>query len=321
MLDSIDSPLCCIFPLGVFLILSVLYILKGPDPASDPSPLTIDAEEPPGTPAIISPLSQPVLDQPLLNLDVDAFTTHAYSPNPGSKVRLTKEMRKQAKVDYNTARGTIHLQLLRTAQTTLKSRVEEIERQLLSHKLALASSDQRRDDELLQTLVRHLVETELATLPGIGPRLASAVKKQVFRGNLSDLRNASLVDGIGPRKQITINDWLTNAERRLPGLLAAGFPRKQEINGRYEAERKRLTREIAADEASLRQQADILVLVNEEIARLSVVSVREFELVLADPATGADKVNRHLLGSFAPWEPMPEWFAQALEVSGQQSIH
>lgn len=107
----------------------------------------------------------------------------------------------------------------------------------------------------------------------------------------------------------------------MPELLVADFPRKKEITQRYQAERERLNGEIATAEASHKQQAGLLVHVNDEIGRLSAVSARDFEAAMADQTAYTDKVNLYLLGSFAPWELMPDWFAQALVASGQSSAH
>jgi hypothetical protein len=53
---------------------------------------------------------------------------------------------------------------------------------------------------------------------------------------------------------------------------------------------------------------------------LSVVSPRDFEIALADPAANDDKINDYLRGIFASWEPIPDWFAKVLEVSGQAAV-
>ena len=310
MSDVIYFLCFCLLPVLGFLFLVFFAISKLAKAGDNRS---VNIEQPSAT-------AVPVSEDRFASIDIDQLSptvapTAPSSPVivPRSKVRLTKDMRRQAQADYDTARGTAHLRLLQTAQKTLQTQVYQNERHINEHNTTLKDALARRDTELRRALVHHLVEDEFHTIPGIGPRLASAVKSQVFRGELSDLRNASLVDGIGPQKQAAINDWLMKAERRLPGLLAADSPAKQEITRRYQAQKERLTSEIAAAEARNRQLADILKPVDKEIGRLSAVSVRDFESMLADPTTGADKVNRYLLGSFAPWEPMPDWFARALE--------
>jgi hypothetical protein len=242
----------------------------------------------------------------------------AAGKTPAPNAGRIKDRRKQAQIDYDMARGTVHLQLLRPAQVELARQLDQTEAVLRNLKQTLANSDQRHDTELRQALVRHLVETELHTLPGIGPRLAGVIKEQAFHGELNDLRDASRVEGIGPQKQAAIDNWLATTQSRLPSLLAADFPHKQGITSRFQAERDQLARDIVTAEATRRQQAGLLDLVNKEITRLSSVSVRDFESMLTTPtAAGTQKVNRYLLGAFPPWEPMPDWFAQALEGSRQ----
>ncbi|WP_343400668.1 hypothetical protein [Promineifilum sp.] len=301
-------PSLCILFLGYFA-LSKWAISKSPQQGASGNAV-VESGSAVGNPPVPNELEQPT---PRIQIERTLLPRPVASPQP--KRKLDKKLRQQAKADYDTARGTAHLRLLQPAQETLQQRLSLTEKTLTARKQALANVANQWDTELRRVVVDQLVEAELLGVSGIGSRLATAIIQQVYHGNLNDLRFAQQVEGIGPQKQTAINTWLSNVEQRLPALLAASTPAQKEINARYEAERERLTREIALTEVARHEQSELLAQVNNEIAGLSAVSTRDFEFLLANPNADAEKVNGYLLGAFAPWEAMPDWFNQALEAS------
>jgi hypothetical protein len=142
----------------------------------------------------------------------------------------------------------------------------------------------------------------------------------VFNDNLSDLSRAQLVDGIGPQKQSAIDLWRRNLVNRLPALLAGDFPGKNDILRRYAQEISHLEADITKNEAVLDESRAILAHVNKEIGWLSTVRSRDFERTMTIQHANSDTLNHYLLGSFPPWEPMPDWFALALEIIGSSDM-
>lgn len=229
------------------------------------------------------------------------------------KLEGLRELRERARADFETARGTIHLRLLTTIQNTLQQQIQDAESRLSEQQKALVALDRQQHEELYRTITRQLVLDELHTLPGIGPRLANSILEQVFKGELSDLGKAYLVEGIGPQKQSTIDRWRMEQAKRLPTLLEGGFSGKNSILRRYNQEKSHLNDEIRKVEKVLHDWRTNLSRVNEEVAKLSKVTLQDFEQALAAPDTVSDAINSYQLGTFPPWEPMPDWFVQALE--------
>jgi hypothetical protein len=109
-------------------------------------------------------------------------------------------LRRQAVHDYRTARGTIHLGLLRTA----------LKKQYAERNLCLCGirdwqsrgqlTRQQADNEVAIALQSHIVEAHFHEVQGIGPTLRREVLAAVFRGQLVHLYGASRVRGIGAQR-------------------------------------------------------------------------------------------------------------------------
>jgi len=103
-------------------------------------------------------------------------------------------------------------------------------------------------------------------------------------------------------------------EARTPDLLEASFPGKAGINkdfrGRIAANQKTMD-QIEARQVVLDRRVDRLL---EELKKLEEISERDFVAALVDPEQASDKLDEYIRGVFAEWEPMPDWFRDAMAV-------
>lgn len=158
---------------------------------------------------------------------------------PPILTRLNVSLR--ARRDYRLARGTKHKKQLQKSLKILDQKLKNLEkeRQILENRLNALTQEQ--SDELLKALSRHIVETRLTEIEGIGQVLKDRLINQCFNGTLSSLTSAYFfVQGIGWEKQNAISKWVNKMERELPILLKKDFPNKQEIIEEYKRKKIQL---------------------------------------------------------------------------------
>jgi hypothetical protein len=171
-----------------------------------------------------------------------------------------------------------------------------------------------RNGELQSTLVKHLVYTQLDTVPGIGSTLKSRILRWVFQGELTDLYQAYRLDRIGPQCQQAINRWVQRVELQLPELLQEDFPGKADILATYQDRLDTRRRQADAAEQRAAELEELERRVEAALVDLETVTWHDFHEALVAVDGPTEKVRRHILGVFAAWEPMPEWFRQALSI-------
>ena len=207
------------------------------------------------------------------------------------------------------------MRLLSQAYDALAARIAVAGETTRQRQSALSQQRLLLNLALREAVVNQLVAAELPTLPGIGPRLAALIISSIFQGQLSDLHQASSLEGIGPQKQAVLNQWVAAQEWRLPDLVAGDFPGKAAILAQYEPTIERLTAEIAADEAAQADRRLLLSRVYDVQERLKGVTVADFERALLNPGSPPTRLHHYQLGVFPPWEPPPDWFVAALEAA------
>lgn len=226
------------------------------------------------------------------------------------------EIRRRARHDYRTARGTQHLQVLLQSLTVLGDRIRArtARAQGLDRRLEVVRST--RAKELRAALSRHLVENHLTDVPRIGPKLSRRIIRSCFRGDLRDLRYASSVPGVGPTLQRAIMGWVYRTEQELPHLLVQEFPGKQPILARY-AEEERPLAAMAKQEAEfLSRERELRDTAQTVAARLQKVRPAHFRRALRQGSPPSPVPLQYFQGVYPPWEPVPEWFKALLEEYG-----
>lgn len=139
-----------------------------------------------------------------------------------------------------------------------------------------------------------------------------------FKKDIQDLRFAYRINGIGPQRMHAINQWVDRMEQEFPRLLKEDFPGKKEILQKYtqqlnskqqEAEKRR--QRILEDKALYRKA-------NAVATELRKVRPSHFREALRHPSEENRVPIRYLLGIYAPWEPIPEWFQTLCERYGER---
>jgi hypothetical protein len=221
-------------------------------------------------------------------------------------------IRKQARLDYENARGTAHMQMLRTARRSALKAARKHAGDLHSARQRLARLDQERGKKLRQILELHIAYTYLDQVRGVGSTLKDRILRTVFPRRLRDLKRAHTVHGVGQEKQWAINHWIREYEARIPALLKGPFPGKNRIIKEYGTEKAALeirTEELTQRKASLGKWVGQI---SEAMGPLQGVSVREFVKAIQEPGQPTDKIDRYLRGVFAEWESTPDWFRQVI---------
>ena len=221
-------------------------------------------------------------------------------------------IRRRARTDCRDARGTAHLQLLRQAQDRASAAAAKCTDELRTSRQKLTQLELAEANKLRLALERHIVHTFFDQVQGIGSTLKARILSSVFRGHLSDLKRAHSVQGVGEERQRAINKWIRQYEARIPALLETPYPGKDQILGEYSREKRDL--ETAIDMLEKRQARlnTRMKQIHNAIVPLEAVSVSDFVKALRDPMYPSVKTDRYLRGVFAEWEPVPDWFKEAI---------
>lgn len=225
-----------------------------------------------------------------------------------------RHLRRQAILDYKNARGTSHLEMLRTAMRNVRRRREQYEHTIKSLKSRKSTLERERQAELVAQLQSYLVRYRLDEARGIGTKLKQRIVRQVFRGRLEDLyQTQRVVVGVGQSKQYAINSWVTYYKQRLPRLLQEDFPGKGEIIANYREVLLGIAGQIKRLEAQRQTLMELESRVNQKTTLFSQVHKQDLIQALLEEEDYSEEIELYLQGLFAPWEPMPDWFRQALE--------
>lgn len=216
------------------------------------------------------------------------------------------EWQRRAAHDYEAARGTQHRRMLEQSLAVLRSKIATREASIEYLKQNRATLQQRQTDEL----DRALLQQELVKIHGISHRLAEQIEQQAYRGDLRNLQYASrVVNGIGEKKQAALNAWLKSTYRKWPSMRSQDFQGKSAIAKRYAARSKQLEGQLFREEQALREMQAVVPKAASELNRLHTVSQQDFlQALKQSPSGNSDQINAYLIGVFAEWEEMPDWF-------------
>lgn len=224
----------------------------------------------------------------------------------------------RARRDYQRARGTQHLRQIRGSLKILNKRLDSLEQEQVQQRLsgALWILEQERSDKLSRALCRYLVETQLAQIDGIGPKLQEQIIRYSFDGTLDSLRGAYRVRGVGRQKQWNIQRWVEQKKLELPLLMEQDFPDKRRLQDEYDQRGRELEKSLR----EVKEQVDVMkqlrTVAAAEEERLAQVTVAHFGQAYKQDQEAAEVVNRYLQGAFAEWEPMPSWFETLISKYG-----
>ena len=232
------------------------------------------------------------------------------------EIRYTSRIRKRARHDYRTARGTQHLRqlqnvfpTLRDSRRTRSARVKKLESQL-------GRITGQCSAELRRALSAFLVRYRLIEVQGVGSTLSNRIIRSCFRGSLRDLHSAYRVRGIGPSLQRAISAWVNAREAEFPKLMAIGFPGKQQILDRYADQERSLQKQLASESTTLSEEDLLYKETSAAIERLRKVKPAHFTRALRRNERSSQVPAWYFQGLYAAWDPMPEWFETLLSSYG-----
>jgi len=211
--------------------------------------------------------------------------------------------------DYNFARGTQHLKQIQHSISVLNRRIKDREKEKRSLNQQIDDLKNNRSKELSKALTKHIVETRLKEVRGIGQNLYSAIIYNCFDGTLQSLKYAyGKVYGIGDEKQFAISAWVNAVQRQFPTLLQRDFPRKNEINTQYDAQDRKVRENLKKVTHILTEMYDIRKISITEAEKLKNVKIYDFLKAYNKNSQVTKKVNEYLLGAFPEWGNVPNWF-------------
>lgn len=222
----------------------------------------------------------------------------------------------RARRDYRQARGTLHLHQISSSLSILNGRLDSLEQDRKRLTDSLERLDRERAQSLKKALCRHLAETELAQIDGIGPKLRDRILRYSFDGTLRSLCRAYQVRGVGQQKQWGINRWVEKKERELPSLMKGHYPNKKEIIQEHDRKERTLKKKLKDVEAQINSANRIKDLASAEEERLRDVTVAHFRQAYMQDREASEAVDRYLQGAFAEWVPMPSWFKTLISEYG-----
>lgn len=223
-----------------------------------------------------------------------------------------RELKRQAQLDYRNSRGCAHRRLLEKATAQLTAESQRNEMHLKTLRARQGDLQSRFRTELMAALQHSIASSRLTEVEGIGYALQQRILESVFRGSLSDLNNAYLVQGIGETRQAAIRRWVHSYEMRLTSLLQEDFPGKGDILDKYAGQNKAVSEEIRILERRQHRIRPLEQRGNQELWRLPQVSERDFVRARVSRNAQSADVDFFVQGVFAEWEPVPQWFNDLL---------
>lgn len=214
----------------------------------------------------------------------------------------------QAKIDFQGARGTAHLAILRQSHTQITRQLEQCIQKSTMVQNQIAALQRERDEKLRATLEHLIAYTRLTEVKGIGPKMRDRILATAFRSRLTDLAQAYRVQGVGSAKQQAINAWIQYYSRQLPTLLSEEFEGKSQIVAHYES----LLRDLNSQFSLLTHEKENLQArlqnLQTPIQTLEKIRVADFVHLIQNPSLVKDDVDKYLIGLFPDWETPPDWF-------------
>ena len=229
--------------------------------------------------------------------------------------RYRRGLRRQAKIDYQSARGTIHKGQIQACLKNLGSDLNQLRKQEAQDLQKLKGLDKRRQESLRKVLTDHLVRDRLIEVSGIGRKTADRIRRLVFKNRLSDLhRTQQRLRGVGAAKQASISRWVRKIERNLPAMLEGEFPGKTEVIESHRSDERLIQLSLGVVRKDLASLEELKSTGESALETLEWVTDRTFYKRLVGEEQCS--LETYTLGIFPPWERPPTWFARLLNEFG-----
>jgi hypothetical protein len=228
--------------------------------------------------------------------------------------RKAKLLRKQALVDYQNARGTQHLRLLKPIRTKLEPKLTHINQQLTSLEKHRQALKDKRDMQLRKAFEQHILSILPGEIPGrVYQGIWDSFIKNTYQGNLTDLCNPKFWWGLDEKQQAAIIERVNYHLSHKDEEMKAGFSGKDEVQAKYDPIIDNLSYTINNLEQEQTRLNHLLNQANQEIQLLEQIQPKHFEIALLHPNVNAEYLEHYLKGAFAEWEDMPKWFKELID--------
>ncbi|NMC29935.1 MAG: hypothetical protein GYA45_07690 [Pelolinea sp.] len=232
--------------------------------------------------------------------------------------KKNKALEKIAFGEFESARGTYHLKMLKDAQTRFQSIVKDYNLEILESNDQIREIEDNTKKQLSQCLERYLISTKITEIPGIGAALGQRILKFIYKNTLTDLYRSFALNGIGDQKQLQINIWVHKYLEEIPGLLLKDFPGKEEIiiqsNDKIYTIQEQIKQKIS--EKSMVEKK--LEMINFWINKLEKTTLNDFITARVENKGNFSEIEEYINGVFAEWEPIPDWFKEV--ISGETNV-
>lgn len=243
--------------------------------------------------------------------------TQTATPTIAVRVRpakLTRQQKaaivRQARLDYEHARGYVHHQILEQARKRLEMQLNQTQENIKRCNQTVRTLEEQRQQELIQQLEYHLIHNRLDEVAGIGSALKHRILTTLHARRLHDLQRAHLVSGVGQNRQYDINQWIRQYTQRLPQMVNEPFPGRDTIIKKYQSQIAEAQRTLDAQRTQQTVLAQKLALIEPHYAWLHAIDAKTFEKAALGIDAGMSELARYTVGLFAEWEPIPDWFKE-----------
>lgn len=225
-----------------------------------------------------------------------------------AEIKRKQALKRKARHDYESARGTAHLAFLTRAKKQTSQKIKQIDRAIKQSQAKINDLKRQRANALILALEKYIAYNHLTEVPGIGTKLRDTLLRRVFVSRLSDLQRSFVVTGIGEARQRDINYWIWLYEQRKPEMLVQDFPGKKNVLSEYDPNLKTLAddnHKLKSDKTKLEIRNEIAI---SYIKKLEQVTVTDFKNALLLPGSDHPLLDEYCIGLFPEWEPVPDWF-------------
>lgn len=232
----------------------------------------------------------------------------------GYPVRYKRSLRRLAKQDYASARGTLHKKMLIQAKPRL-IRAIQLETGYLSQE------KQKLDHltkEFVQNLNRAYLEFSLSIgldrISGLRPEWKEQLIASCRSGRLQDIYDTSLrIKDLSVEVRYFILHFIQHFYTiTVQEILKSEFPEKDRIVQEFNHNKAAIEQRITDLTASRQRHLAQLEKLKSELDRLTLVQESDFLQMWEGKVDKSNKLEAYLRGVFAEWETPPDWFQEAV---------
>lgn len=222
-------------------------------------------------------------------------------------------LRKQARIDYEQARGSSHQRILAEARKRIERRKKELEQRVDDLQRQLDELNVAYQAELKRELELHIINTRFQEVEGIGSSLRTRIFNTLHPTCFADLHYASTVPGVGEGRMTAIMSWINNYNQQMCQLLAKPFPGSDVIERRYSDRKSTLQVGREQTQKALVNTRQQITEIDHQLSWLKVISPNTYIDAARGNVNAQAQIERHIIGVFPEWKPIPTWFKEIID--------